>query len=86
MAKNRGPNPKFQLTKEQSSELKVCWQPARALVESSKDRIIQLKLANPAGATLTRRQLFMAAATLAGLDLPIPGWVFPLIEDEETAQ
>lgn len=84
MANRHAPNPKFHLSLAQTRELKACWQPARTLVEDRKDRLIQFKLANPSGAILTKRQLFMAAATLAGLDLPIPSWVFPLLEQEAT--
>lgn len=79
---NSGFNPRFQLTPEQTQELRALWVPLRNLVEPSKDTLVTLKLSRKA-AVFSRRQLYMIAATMINLGVgEVPDWVHDLLDQE----
>ena len=75
-------NPRFTLTQDQTDELRRLWQPLRNLVEPSKDTLVTLKLSRRA-AVVSRRQLYMIAATMVNLGVgEVPDWVHEFLDRE----
>jgi hypothetical protein len=73
-------NPQFKLTPSQTQELKDCWNTIRRLAEPSKNTLVTLKLSRNC-AVLSRKQLYMIAATMVNLGVhQIPEWVHELLD------
>lgn len=73
-------NPRFTLTPEQTAELRQLWAPLKQLVEPSKDTLMTIKLSRQA-AVLSRRQLYMVAATMVNLGVgKLPEWMHDLLD------
>lgn len=72
-------NPMFNLTKEQTLELRGLWDLIGHLVDPVKNNRVILKLSRTA-ATLTHRQLYLICVNLANFNQTVPDWCHDLLE------
>lgn len=74
-------NPIYQLTAEQTSELRDLWRQVRHFVTAERENFIRVKLAAPR-AKISRRQLFMVMSQLTEFrpEGPLPQWMYELEE------
>jgi len=72
-------NPSFNLTKDQTNELRDLWDCIGHLVDPTKNSRVILKLSRNA-AILTHRQLYLICVNLANFNQPVPDWCHDLLE------
>jgi len=72
-------NPIFNLSKEQTFELKTLWDRIGYLVDPVKNSRVVLKLSRRA-ANLTHRQLYLICVNLANFNQTVPDWCYELLE------
>ena len=72
-------NPSFNLSKEQTSELRDLWECIGHLVDPIKNSRVILKLSRSA-AMLTHRQLYLICVNLANFNQTVPDWCHDLLE------
>lgn len=72
-------NPTFNLSIEQTNELKTLWDQIGHLVDPIKNSRVILKLSRRA-AILTHRQLYLICVNLANFDRMVPDWCHDLLE------
>ena len=79
-------NPTFNLSIEQTLELRALWDHIGHLVDPIKNSRVVLKLSRRA-ANLTHRQLYLICVNLANFDQMVPDWCHDLLESnvEESA-
>jgi hypothetical protein len=68
------------LTKAQTDELRILWQPMREYLDPDREAFVRLKLTREC-ATLTHKQLLVIATTLVQNEvLRIPEWLHRLLD------
>jgi hypothetical protein len=72
-------NPIYQLTAEQTTELRELWRRIRQFVTPERENFIRVKLGAPR-ARISRKQLFMVMSQLTdfGSGEPLPQWMYEL--------
>lgn len=75
-------NPTFNLSIDQTRELKALWDRIGYLIDPIKNSRVVLKLSRRA-AILTHRQLYLICVNLANFDQMVPDWCHDLLESNE---